>query len=468
MTTMDKPDLIVIGAGPAGLSAALEAARHGSSVLLLDEQPEPGGQVYRNVMKASAKQDEILGPDYKAGRLLVSSIENVEIDYRSGVTVWQVGADGSVAFSQNEEAYQVHGRHIILATGAMERPVPLPGWIVPGVMTAGAAQILMKSGGLVARDAILVGSGPLLYLLSSQMIAAGSPPKALVETQSFNNLCLAMTHIKGVVLGWRQLLKGLQLIRQIRKAGVPRYKAATEISVIGTDQAEAISFTTKGRKHKLDASTVLLHQGVVPNTQISRSLGLKHRWNENQRCFYPVTNDVGQSSIEKVSIAGDGAGISGAKAAEYTGRLAALNALHKLGLISEVARDQRAVPLLRARKKEIAIRPFLDQLYAPPAEILRPRGKTIVCRCEEVTADDISSYAALGCKGPNQTKAFGRSGMGPCQGRFCGATVTEILSKETGLHPEQVGSYRIRAPLKPVTLGELAALTDVPQKEIVS
>lgn len=460
MSQPDSPDLIVIGAGPAGLAAASEAARYGASVLLLDEQPAPGGQIYRNVKDASEQQNAILGPDYTVGRTLAASIEDVGIDYRPGVTVWKVGTDGRVAFSQNGAAQQVQGRHIILATGALERPVPLPGWTLPGVMTAGGAQILLKSGGLVARDAILVGSGPLLYLLASQMVAAGRPPKALVETQTGTNFRSALEHIKGALLGWQQLLKGLALIGKIRKAGVRRFKAVTDINIIGTDKAEAVTFTSNGRVHQLDATMILLHQGVVPNTQISRSLGLKHRWDETERCFHPVTDEFGQSSVDNISIAGDGAGIAGAKAAEHAGRIAALNALKNLGLVDGATHNQQVIPLLKARTKETAIRPFLNTLYAPPTEVLCPTGKTIVCRCEEVTADDISNYAALGCKGPNQTKAFGRSGMGPCQGRFCGATVTEILSKETGLHPEKVGSYRIRAPLKPVTLGELAALTE--------
>ncbi|MEK6204247.1 MAG: FAD-dependent oxidoreductase, partial [Amylibacter sp.] len=154
MTLSQRPDLIVIGAGPAGLAAASQAADHGAAVMLLDEQSALGGQIYRNILSASAQQNTILGSDYTDGLPLAADIDTKIIDYRANATVWKVGTDGYVTFTQNGVAQQVCGRHILLATGALERPIPLPGWTLPGVMTAGAAQILLKTSGLVARDAV--------------------------------------------------------------------------------------------------------------------------------------------------------------------------------------------------------------------------------------------------------------------------------------------------------------------------
>lgn len=456
--TMERFDLIVIGAGPAGISAALEAESHGARVVLLDEQPTAGGQIYRNVLGASAGLAAILGPDYMEGRAPAKALERSDVDHRAGVTVWHVGAKGLVCYSQDGTAVQLRARHILLATGATERPVPLPGWTLPGVMTAGAAQILLKSGGIVAEGAVLVGSGPLLYLVAAQMLGAGQPPRALVETQSFAALAAAMQHLPGAVRGWRQLVKGLALIARLRRGGVRRHTGASEIAITGKDRAEAVEFTARGKRHRIETGIVLLHQGVVPNTQISRALRLDHRYDAAQRCFHPVTDAYGQSSLETVTIAGDGAGIAGAGAAAFSGRIAALNALHALGRIGRDARDKAAEPLIRARAAETAIRAFLDRAYCPPDSVLRPTDDTIVCRCEEVTAGDIRRYVALGCKGVNQLKALGRPGMGPCQGRFCGLTVTEILASETGQSPDETGAFRIRTPIKPVTLGELASL----------
>jgi octopine oxidase subunit A len=459
--TTKQCDLIIIGAGPAGMAAAMEADQRGAQVTLLDEQPAVGGQIYRNVLGASPRQKTILGTDFCQGRHLAEMLVRSDVDHRAGVTVWHAGTDGTVCtvtYIKDGIAKQVQGRHILLATGAIERPVPLPGWTLPGVMTAGAAQIMMKTGGLVADGAVLVGSGPLLYLVAAQMLAAGCPPKALVETQSFSDMRAAMSHLAGALRGWRQLVKGLGLIARLKRAGVRRYTSARDIEIVGNTAAGAVCFTSAGRAHRIETDTVLLHLGVVPNIQISRALDLDHRYDDAQRCFHPATDIYGQTSAPLISIAGDGAGISGAKAAALSGRIAALNALSVMGRISSQDRDAASAPLLRKRAGEIAIRPFLDRAFAPPDTILRPDDATIVCRCEEVTAGEIRRCAALGCKGPNQTKAFTRAGMGPCQGRFCGLTVTEILAGETDQTPDETGAYRIRAPIKPVTLRELASL----------
>jgi octopine oxidase subunit A len=459
--TTKQCDLIIIGAGPAGMAAAMEADQRGAQVILLDDQPAAGGQIYRNVLGASPRQKAILGTDFSQGRHLAEMLVRSDVDHRAGVTVWHTGTGGTVCtvtYSKDGIAKQVQGKHILLATGAIERPVPLPGWTLPGVMTAGAAQIMMKTGGLVAEGAVLVGSGPLLYLVAAQMLAAGCPPKALVETQSFSDLRAAMSHLGGAFRGWRQLVKGLGLIARLKRAGVRRYTGAYDITIAGDLSAKAVCFCAGGRSHRIETDAVLLHQGVVPNTQISRALGLDHRYDIAQRCFCPLTDIYGQTSAPLISIAGDGAGIAGARTATLSGRIAVLNALSVMGCISSQARDAASAPLLRKRAGEIAIRPFLDRAFAPPDTILRPDDATIVCRCEEVTAGEIRRCIALGCKGPNQIKAFTRAGMGPCQGRFCGLTVTEILAGETGQTPDKTGAYRIRTPIKPVTLRELAAL----------
>ena len=181
-----------------------------------------------------------------------------------------------------------------------------------------------------------------------------------------------------------------------------------------------------------------------------------------QRSFRPETDHWGRSAQPRVFVAGDGAGIGGARAASLAGQIAALAIAHDLGALTEADRDLAARPLRVRLALETAVRPFLDRAYPPTAETLAPADATIICRCEEVTAGTIRHTAALGSLGPNQTKAFCRAGMGPCQGRCCALTVTEILSASTGRPPWQTGAYRIRAPLKPVTLGELAALDGDP------
>lgn len=458
-------DLAIIGSGPAGMAAAAQAAELGLSVTILDEQPRAGGQIYRDVARVAPLRGDILGPDYTHGLTLTADLHTPAITHIAGAIVWAIEDRFRISYTRAGQAAQLWADQIVLATGALERPMPLPGWTLPGVMTAGAGQILLKQSGVLAKNAVLVGAGPLLYLIAAQMVRAGSPPAAMVETQSRRDLVAGARHIGGALRGWRYMAKGVQMLAAITRARVPRYRGATDITIEGDTKAQALSFTAKGRPHRIATDTVFLHHGVVPNTQTARSLDVPHIWDAAQHCFVPQTDEWGQSARSGVFIAGDSGGIGGAKTAEVTGRLAALGAAYDANRLPQADRDRRAAPLRRKLAAEMAARPFLDAAYPPYAAALRPQDETIICRCEEVRAGDIRAFAKLGCIGPNQAKAFGRAGMGPCQGRYCGLTVTGILAEATGQTPDQTGYYKIRAPLKPVTLGELAAMDENPPQD---
>lgn len=460
---MARVDLAIIGAGPAGMAAAQLAASKGLSVCILDEQPRAGGQIYRDVDRVTPLRGALLGKDYTEGRALTIGLGTLGITHLAGAAVWAIEEGPRLAYTMDGKGALLEARHVLLTTGALERPMPLPGWTLPGVMTAGAGQILLKQSGVMARRAVLVGSGPLLYLIAAQMVRAGTPPLAMVETQTRGDFAGALKHLGGALLGWRYLLKGLGLLLEIRQADVARHTGAHGISITGEGRAEAVQFTAGGKTHSIACDTVFLHHGVVPNTQAARSVGVPHHWDAAQHCFAPEVDSWGGTSVDYLHIAGDGAGIGGAKAAALAGRLAALDIAARLGAIETSTRETEGAPLRRAMTSELAARPFLDAAYPPLSEALSPKDKTIICRCEEVTAGDIRGYAKLGCLGPNQTKAFGRAGMGPCQGRYCGLSVTQILSAETGRSFDDTGYYRIRPPLKPVTLGELAAMDDAPE-----
>lgn len=448
-------DVAVIGAGPAGLSAAATAARCGANVVLLDEQAGPGGQIYRAITETDALRLQILGPDYAVGRKLADDLVTSGARHEKGVSVWEVTRDRSVHGLKNGEVRSWQARHVVLATGAMERPFPIPGWTLPGVMTAGAAQILLKSALVVpAGGLVLAGCGPLLYLLAWQYLRAGVSISAIVDTTDRADHRRALAHAGGALRGWRMLAKGLKLMLAIRRAGVPFYTGASELVIEGSSQAEALKFNVGTHVHRIPASLVLLHQGVVPNTQFSWSLRAGHQWDDAQLCWSPKTDEWGALDVPGVLVAGDGGGIGGALAAASQGRLAGLSVACELGLIDEKERDRLAAPVRGDLAEQLAVRPFLDALYRPKMRV--PPDDVVVCRCEEVTAGQIRSHVALGCSGPNQAKSFGRCGMGPCQGRLCGLTVTEVIAQARGVPPEEVGYYRIRPPIKPITLGELA------------
>jgi NADPH-dependent 2,4-dienoyl-CoA reductase/sulfur reductase-like enzyme len=432
-------------------------------VVLLDEQEAVGGQIYRAIERSDAQRRTILGPDYAAGSALASGFARSGARYVPNASVWQVTRERSVHYLKDGKVGSFEARRVVLATGALERPFPIPGWTLPGVMSAGAAQILLKSAGEVpAEPPILVGCGPLLYLLGWQYVRAGVPIRALVDTTRHDDRWRAKRHMLSALRAWPYLSKGLQLMRTLREAGVPMHEAADDLRVEGgndedaSERARALHFSVRGVSHRIEANLILLHQGVVPNTQFTQSLRASHKWDEAQLCFTPVTDQWGELDVPGIFVAGDGGGIGGAQAAETQGEVTALAIAAQLGAIDTTARDRRAARLLRRLSDVMRIRPFLDSLYRPRDENRVPEDEVIVCRCEEVTAGELRHFVKLGCLGPNQAKSFGRCGMGPCQGRLCGLTVTEVIADARDVAPATVGYYRIRPPIKPLTLGELA------------
>lgn len=450
-------DLAIIGAGPAGMGAALEACAAGLSVVVLDEQPRPGGQIYRNVEQASDRAKKILGADYAAGARLVEAFRRSPARYLPGATVCHVGGDLEIGMLTSEGLGSVRVKHILVATGAVERPFPVPGWTLPGVLTAGGVQATLKASGSAPEGkVVMAGTGPLAYLLATQLLDTGLCELTFLDTTPRGNYLDAMPSLPRALLAGSYLLKGLRLLARLR-ASAARYVAGVEsVEMPGTDRVAAVRYRAGNRGERLEADWAILHQGVVPNTQVTRALRCEHAWNPRQLCWQPRTDEWGGTSRPGVSVAGDNLGIIGARAAEISGRLSALGIAAELGLISAAAREARARQPRAELRHHLRIRGFLDDLYRPRAEFRIPEGNTIVCRCEDVVAADIDAAVALGCRGPNQAKFFTRCGMGPCQGRYCGLTVSEMIASRTGLPMERVGYYRVRQPIKPIRLSALA------------
>jgi octopine oxidase subunit A len=448
-------DLAIVGAGPAGMAAAVLASELGLDTVLVDEAEAPGGQIYRGV--EHARDASALGADYVVGRPMVAALRASAACYRPGTTVWHIdpGGTGRAVLSLVAEgaSESITARHVLLATGAIERAVPIPGWTLPGVMTVGAAQIALKSADLVPDGrVVLAGQGPLLYLAAVQLARAGAPPTALLETTPSGNYRDAARRLPGSWGGWRELAKGAGWLLALRRAGVKRWRHVRGLRAIGHRRLEGVAWEGGA----IAADLLLLHEGVIPDTQISLGLQLAHRWNEAQRCWQPVLDEWGMSSLPNIAVAGDGGGIAGATAAALSGRLAALDAAHRLGRLGAAERDRRAGPIRAALSRERALRPLLDALYRPADDVLDPADPVIVCRCEEVTAGEIRRAVRLGAPGPNQVKAFLRCGMGPCQGRLCGPAVAAVVAAARGVPIAEAGTFRPRAPYKPITIGTLA------------
>ena len=453
-------DLVIIGAGPAGLAAAVTARRFCLSTLVIDEQQVPGGQIYRSIEKALTENAPVLGKDYFHGQKLVERFRQSGADYLPEATIWDLGRDLIVSYLVDNQARQIRARHILIAVGAMERPVPIPGWTLPGVMGAAAADILFKSCDMIPEGSVvLAGSGPLQLLVACRLIDNGVEVAGMVETNGFGDNLKALPHFPGALRVPHYLIKGLSMLWKVRQAGVPAFRNATNLRVEGDESAEALCFDARGKAQKIPAKTILLHEGVVPNLQLTRLLGCEHQWYEPQRYWKPVLDSWGQTSVNGISVAGDAGGVFGAKTAEAAGHLAAIDISSRLQAVPAQEKASAAAPLLKERAREMSIRPFLDTVFPPGQQALAPpEDDTLVCRCEELTAGQIREAVALGALSPGQVKAQTRAGMGPCQGRMCGLTVAEIIAASRQVPLAEVGHLRVRPPLKPITLGQLAKL----------
>jgi NADPH-dependent 2,4-dienoyl-CoA reductase/sulfur reductase-like enzyme len=449
---MNRVELAIVGAGPAGMAAGVLAAELGLDTMLVDEHGSPGGQIYRGVERAGA--DSPLGPDYLAGAPFAAALRASPVDYRPNTTLWHLDPDGTLYLIGPRGSETISARRILLATGAIERPVPIPGWTLPGVMTVGAAQILLKTADLIPEGrTVLAGQGPLLYLVAVQLAQAGAAPAVILETTPPANYRHALRGLRPRSSELQALLSGLGLIFSVRRAGIAVRRGVRGLRAAGCGYVERVFW--EGGETAVDH--LLLHEGVIPNLQVSLALQLRHEWDEAQLCWRPVLDPWGQTSLPCIAVAGDAAGIAGAGAARLSGQLAALDAAMLLGRLSHIERDRRAGPMRSALLRERALRPFLDRLYRSRHVVLAPReDETVVCRCEEVSAGSIRRAVRLGAGGPNQLKAFTRCGMGPCQGRICGPVAAAIIADELDRPVAEIGAWRPRAPFKPITVGALA------------
>ena len=463
--------LAVVGAGPAGMSAAVAAREHGADVLVLDEQAAPGGQIYRNVETVIAERPEtarVLGEDYTAGAALVRAFRGCGAEYSPRTSVWEVStvarredarAPLEIGVLRDGVAEIVRAHCVIVASGAQERAVPVPGATLPGVMGAGGAQALLKGAGLVPDvPVVIAGSGPLVYLVAWQLVRAGAPVRALLLTMPSGWMGRAGGTLPEALAMPGALCKGLEWRGALAARGV-KVMHVRDLAIEGRESVESVRFRHRGRERSIRASLVLLHEGVIPNAHLTLAARLDHVWDARQHAFRPTVDEWGRTTEPGVLVAGDGGRILGAEAAVETGRIVALEAAHRLGRIREHQRAVFARPHRVSLARHRRFREFLELTFEPGPTVRRPSDSTVtVCRCEEVTVAELERVIDHGCPGPNQAKAFTRCGMGPCQGRMCATVVSEIFAERRHAGVEEVGRYRIRPPVKPVTVGELAGL----------
>ncbi|WP_025770557.1 FAD/NAD(P)-dependent oxidoreductase [Thioalkalivibrio sp. HK1] len=498
-------ELAVIGAGPAGMAAAIEARAHGIETLVLDEQGAPGGQVYRNIERICAHESgadagpaDLLGKDYRRGMALVDAFRGCGARYLPGASIWDLalkcpfdgqGADArggrspalredlvEIGIVHRRRARLLQAKTVIVATGSLERPVPVPGATLPGVMGLGAVQSMLKASGMVPDvPVVIAGSGPLVYLATKQLLMAGVSVRALLLTTPSDRLRRVFSSLPDAFSRPKDLYKGLRWRQEIVRKGVPVLRGVSDLAIEGEGRVEAVRFEHRSCHRRLPAYLALLHEGVIANAHLTLAASLAHRWDRRQHALRPLTDDWNQTQRDgrerAVWVAGDCAGIAGASAAVHSARIAALSAAHHLGRIDRRRRNALARPAFKALAFERRFRRFLERIFEPADEVLRPRDlRTMVCRCEEVSVADIERAIEQGCSGPNQLKAFLRCGMGPCQGRMCAGIVSAIFEdharrtsqgkdrSDPSPPDEDPGHFRIRPPIRPLRLGQLANL----------
>jgi len=446
---------LIIGAGPAGIRAAATLVAAGLHPIVIDEAHAAGGQIYRQPWQADGRPASALyGSEAgKASHLhqLFASLTN-RITYHPNTLVWNLGAGQADVLHQGRSASIAYDG-LILATGATDRILPVPGWTVPGVFTLGAAQISLKAQGCaIGQRPVFVGSGPLLYLVAWQYLRAGITPAAVLDSAP---AAAKRALLRGLPLAPKVILCGLRFGLDLRRAGVPLQFGVRNIRFLGTDRVTGIAWHQPDGEHHLACDGIGYGLGLRSESQLADLAGCAFLFDARDRAWRPSQDASGRSSIPGIYLAGDGAGIAGADAAETRGELAGWSLLADRGHPVPAA---RIAQLTRTRQRQEQLRDLFAAAFPFPADwIADLADDTLVCRCEERRAGDLRhAIDQFDIRELNRLKAITRTGMGRCQGRFCASAAAELLAHHHGCAIREIGRLRGQAPIKPIPMTEAA------------
>lgn len=460
-----RTDIVIVGAGPAGLSAAIAAAESGARVVVVDEYAKPGGQYFRQPQANFKRINEtFLGKSFQASKPVLRAVaESDRIEVRPNTLVWGAFDEGVLEVETEDRCERLVGKRIIVATGAYEWPIPFPGWTLPGVTTAGAAQTLLKAQFVLPGKRILLsGTGPFQLPVATQLVQAGGNVVEILEALSARNF---FRPFPKPWLHLDKLLEAKTYYAALLRHRVPLRYGQAVIEVRGTSRLEEAvvaplsqdGLPLRDKARIIAVDSLLTNFGFIPSLQLVRLLGCATQWDEAGASWVAQCDDAQRSSLPNVLLAGEVTGIAGHRVAMAEGTLAGLTAAADLGLISPAQHAKLSVEPRKRRLRHQEFADYLKQNFTPRASMyLNITGETIVCRCEEVTADQVRDVA-LEWKGSLRAiKQCTRAGMGQCQGRICEATITRIAAQVCGETLEGIGRDTARPQIKPVSLNALS------------
>ncbi|WP_454902313.1 FAD-dependent oxidoreductase [Variovorax gossypii] len=457
MTTTGELRPAIVGAGPAGVRAAQTLVAHGLRPVVIDEAPRAGGQIYRRPPAGLAQRTArtLYGFESKRADALHQAFDALQgrIDHRPDSLVWNAQDHQlDVLHNPTRGTSRVPYSHLIVATGATDRVLPVPGWTLPGVYTLGGAQVALKfQGCAIGRRVVFMGTGPLLYLVAYQYAKAGVQVAAVLDTA---RLADQLAATPAMLAQPAVFAKGVYYVGWLRAHGVALHGGVRPLRVLG-DEAQGrvtgVAWQDGNEERTLACDAVGFGYALRSETQLADLLGCRFDYAPLHRAHLPVRDAAGRASVEGVYLAGDGAGIMGADAAEWAGERAALALLSDNGVAVDTA---RAADLERRLDRITGFRHGLERAFPVPGDwAAHAPDELVICRCENVTAGSLrQTIADAGASEMNRLKALSRVGMGRCQGRMCGVAAAEILAHATQQPLQQVGRLRGQAPIKPIPI----------------
>ncbi|MBM3523712.1 MAG: FAD/NAD(P)-binding oxidoreductase [Alphaproteobacteria bacterium] len=449
---MAEPRVVIVGAGPAGVRAAETLAAAGLRPTIIDEGARPGGRIYQQPSEGAERSgNQVYGFDAaKAARLhAVLPALREGVDYRPQTLVWNIFEGRLDLLKPDGAMAQLGFDALLLATGATDLALPFPGWTLPGVFTLGGAQIALKTQGCaIGRRVVFLGAGPLLPLVAWQYLEAGGTVAAVLDATPF---AAKLRGVPAMVSAPGTLAKGAYYLVQLRRAGVPSFSDVRRPRIEGDGHVESIRFEASGRAHTVACDAVGASFGLRSETQLADLAGCRFSFSARARQWLPVRTAAGRSSRTGIYLAGDGAGIGGADAAELAGERAALAVLEDLGRAVDVHRvatlEARLGRLDRFRRGLETAYPFASHLVEDLPD------DTHVCRCEGIDAGTLrATVRDEDVREVNRLKALTRIGMGRCQGRMCGLAAAEVLAAARGEDVAAAGRLRGQPPIKPIPI----------------